>query len=44
MTKGGGLQIFNFHPTRAQYVPMDAQNSGVVVDGDLVTGHSRHEV
>jgi hypothetical protein len=44
MTREEGLQIFNFHPTRTQYVPRVAQNSGVVVKGDLVTGHSRHEV
>ncbi len=28
----------------AIYVPQDAQNGGVVVDGDLVTGRSWHEV
>ncbi|MBK8184543.1 MAG: DJ-1/PfpI family protein [Candidatus Competibacteraceae bacterium] len=28
----------------AIYVPQDAQNHGVVVDGDLVTGRSWHEV
>jgi protease I len=28
----------------AQYVPPDAQNLGVVVDRDLVTGRSKHEV
>jgi protease I len=28
----------------AVYVPQDAQNGGVVVDGDLVTGHDWHVV
>jgi protease I len=28
----------------AQYVPPDAQNQGVVVDRDLVTGRSKNEV
>jgi protease I len=28
----------------ATYVPRDAQNGGVVVDGDLVTGHDWHVV
>jgi protease I len=28
----------------AIYVPQDAQNGGVVVDGDLVTGHDWHVV
>jgi protease I len=28
----------------AQYTPADAENQGVVVDGDLVTGRSWHEV
>lgn len=27
----------------ALYVPPDAENQGVIVDGDLVTGRSRHE-
>lgn len=28
----------------AEYVAQDAQNGGVVVDGDLVTGHDWHDV
>lgn len=28
----------------AQYIPPDTENTGVVVDEDLVTGRSRHEV
>jgi protease I len=28
----------------AQYIPRDEKNAGVVVDGDLVTGRSWHEV
>jgi hypothetical protein len=28
----------------AQYIPPDAENAGVVVDRDLVTGHTWHEV
>lgn len=28
----------------AQYIPPDTENAGVMVDGDLVTGRSKHEV
>ena len=28
----------------AQFIPPDATNGGVVVDRDLVTGHTWHEV